>query len=497
MLGLPVFLFPKGQTGLSIGEGVGLFPPDLLLAFPIRQGFLGIFYRLCGIFQGLLGILLSGLSGLDGIQSFQGSGYPLGNGSVVRKPVIQGSFCFPGLVSGLTGLFRQPRQQDFLGLEQYQRICGGLLGVLIPLIQGLNFIGLLNGSRQLGIPGHGFFFPGALFQLGLGLFQLRKAGQQEFSLLKAIPGTVPAAGSLVICLRRLSFLKFQLPAQFFQVRYQSFQIRGAELITSADTLLALGQFLPAGAEVRQHNPSGFGAAGHPDLVHLAPLFLSAAFQSIHNLQVLLRVEQFPEHFFFLVGVCPEQFHELSLGDHGYLHELILGQSHNLLQLGVGFLLVLGILAAVGEQQGHGFPFLFHAAAPEQGTQMPGGTADGVYRGIFPGGLPEGQLHKGLGFVVGILALQLRTVLFVTGGAGFPVESKDDGVKQGGLSRSGVAGDQKQILVGFCKVDGGLLGVGAEGLNGQGDGFHGASSSTSSTTSRSRSASSGSKSPRKD
>ena len=170
--GLPVFLFPKGQTGLGIGEGGGLFSPDLFLVFPIRQGFLGIFYRLSGIFQGLLGILLSCLSGLDGIQGFQGSGYPLGNGGIVRKTIIQGSLCFLGLDGGLTGLFCQPRQQDLLGLEQHQRICGGLLGVLIPLILGLNFVGFLNGSRQLGIPGHGFFFPGALFQLGLGFFQL-------------------------------------------------------------------------------------------------------------------------------------------------------------------------------------------------------------------------------------------------------------------------------------------------------------------------------------
>ena len=65
-----------------------------------------------------------------------------------------------------------------------------------------------------------------------------------------------------------------------------------------------------------------------------------------------------------------------------------------------------------------------------------------------------------------LALQLGSVLFVQPGTCFPVQGKNNSVKNRGFSRAGIPCYEKQVLICFCKIDNRPLPVGTEGLHGQ-------------------------------
>ena len=232
-----------------------------------------------------------------------------------------------------------------------------------------------------------------------------------------------------------------------------------------------------------------------DLAHLLLFFLSAGCQLLHNFLIHLRVKQLPENHFLIVGTGPQKLHKFSLGDHGHLHKLVFGESHNLLQFGVR--LLLGILRAVRHQKRDGFTLLLYPLPPLQGAQMSWHPPYRVFFLLISRSFCESQLHKRLHGGCHILALQLHPVLFVGAGTGLPVEGKDNGVKNGGLSRSRIPGNQKQILAGPSKVDDRPVSVGAKGLHGQLPGSHFAlTSCTVLITSRKSSCSSPVVSPRK-
>ena len=85
---------------------------------------------------------------------------------------------------------------------------------------------------------------------------------------------------------------------------------------------------------------------------------------------------------------------------------------------------------------------------------------------------KGQFHKRLHLKACKLALQLRSILFVYVGAGFPVEGKNNGIKDGGLACPRIPCDQEKVLGRFPKINGrNLLSVGSECLHGQFQRFH--------------------------
>ena len=86
---------------------------------------------------------------------------------------------------------------------------------------------------------------------------------------------------------------------------------------------------------------GFRLALGTDHGDFLLFFLAALSKFLHNFLIRLRVEQFSENHFFLIGFCPQQFHKFPLGDHSNLHKLSLGQSQNLHQFLIRFLLILG------------------------------------------------------------------------------------------------------------------------------------------------------------
>ena len=91
------------------------------------------------------------------------------------------------------------------------------------------------------------------------------------------------------------------------------------------------------------------------------LRLSPPPQLLHNFSVYFRVEQLPEDHLLIVGLCPEQFHKFSLGDHSNLHKLTLRKPHDLLNLSVR--LLLRILRPVRHDQRDRSALFFRPGSP--------------------------------------------------------------------------------------------------------------------------------------
>ena len=78
---------------------------------------------------------------------------------------------------------------------------------------------------------------------------------------------------------------------------------------------------------------------------------------------------------------------------------------------------------------------------------------------------KGQFHKGGGVGIRIFGTQHRGISL--GAAGFAVEGEGDGIEDGGLAGTGIAGDQvKTVFTQLGKFQSGAAGVGAEGGEGQ-------------------------------
>ena len=189
--------------------------------------------------------------------------------------------------------------------------------------------------------------------------------------------------------------------------------------------------------------------GSPDLPDLRFLGLFPLLQFFHDLLVDPCVEELPEDLLLAVGACPQKLHELSLGDHGDLHELFLCQPDDLQKLPVSLLLRVFRPVRHGERD-RGIDLLRGvslAAFPLQGADMSRDPPHGVHFPA-PGPAAEGQLDKGLRILFSILALKDHTLFFVGGGTRLPVKRKDNGVENGRLPGTGISRDQEKVLPGL-------------------------------------------------
>ena len=228
-----------------------------------------------------------------------------------------------------------------------------------------------------------------------------------------------------------------------------------------------------------------GLAHRADLSHLLLFLPSPLPQLFHDLCVQLCVEEFAEDELFVVGFCPQKLHELSLCDHGDLHELALRQPHDLFQLPVR--LFLRVLCPVRHGERHALALFLYPCPALQRPDMPWHPSDRVlfpvlfricfricfrvFSSAFSRSLCEDQLHVRLCPGVDILALELCPVLLVHPGACLPVESEYNSVKYGRLSSPCVPGDQEKVLVRLFKINDRPLPVGTERLHSQSERPH--------------------------
>ena len=185
-----------------------------------------------------------------------------------------------------------------------------------------------------------------------------------------------------------------------------------------------------------------------------------------QLGVALGAEQLAEDTAALLGGGVEQLCELPLRDEYDLRKLVVVQPDDLLH-GGGHILRLGHRRA-GVRVGQGSIRLFggHALAPRLGALILRVAAYRVAHAVHL----EFQLHKGGGLVVCVLAAQHGTL--PDAAAGMIVQRIGDGVKNGGLARAGVAGNEVQpAFAQLFKVKSGLGGIGAEGRKGQSQRSH--------------------------
>ena len=209
------------------------------------------------------------------------------------------------------------------------------------------------------------------------------------------------------------------------------------------------------------------------LVHALPCFGAAIpegaglpFQIL--LQALIEVgfEDFPENPLPVLGGGQQQLEEIPLGNHGNLQKLVPVDAHDVPDGGV-HLPGLAQHGAVrhgqlrlrflhGEALSPGLGALIFRASPHQ-------------IGLVPVG--KFQLHKGGCLRFRVLGAEHPCVPVVA--AGLAVEGEGDGVKNRGLPRTGVAGDEVQApLPQLVQRQRGAPGVGAEGGNRQANGSHG-------------------------
>ena len=185
-----------------------------------------------------------------------------------------------------------------------------------------------------------------------------------------------------------------------------------------------------------------------------------------QLSIALGAEQLAEDTAALLGGGVEQLCELSLRDEHDLRKLVVVQPDDLLH-GGGHILGFGHRRAV-VRVGQGGIRLFggHALAPGLGALILRVAAHRVAHAVHL----KFQLHKGGGLVVCVLAAQHGAL--PDAAAGMIVQRIGDGVKNGGLARAGVAGNEVQpAFAQFFKVKGGLGGIGAKGRKGQSQRSH--------------------------
>ena len=152
---------------------------------------------------------------------------------------------------------------------------------------------------------------------------------------------------------------------------------------------------------------------------------------------------------------------IPLGDHGDLGKLTVIHAKKFLQLLVDLPDPAGILRAVGKQQAHPrrnlyrgvfTVFVFSPARPHIGRA----AGDLVALSL----LGKKQGHEGFPLIRHILAAHHASVPLPA--AALSEQGEGDGVKNGGFSRPGIPGDQKNPVVRFFKIHRHLSRIGAEG-----------------------------------
>ena len=189
-------------------------------------------------------------------------------------------------------------------------------------------------------------------------------------------------------------------------------------------------------------------------------------QTLLQLGIALGAEQLAEDAAALLRRSVEQLCELPLRDEHDLGKLVVVQPNDLLH-GGGHVLCLGHRRA-GVRVGQGGIRLFggHALAPGLGALVLRVAAHHVAHAVHL----KFQLHKGGGLVIRVLAAQHGAL--PDAAAGMIVQRVGDGVKNSGLARAGVAGNEIQsAFAQLFKVERSLGGIGAKGRKGQSQRSH--------------------------
>ena len=176
--------------------------------------------------------------------------------------------------------------------------------------------------------------------------------------------------------------------------------------------------------------------------------------------VQLRAENASEDLLSLLRGGQQQLQKVPLGNHGDLGELFAVHPQDLPH-GGGDLPGLADDAAIGANQLRPRLLRHHAAALFGRAQIVGVAADGVGAAA----VGKHQLHLRGSLRRGVFAAQHPRLPVVA--AGLAVEGEGDGVKDGGLSGAGIAGDEVQSPVPQpLQLQHRSAGVGAEGGHGQ-------------------------------
>ena len=182
------------------------------------------------------------------------------------------------------------------------------------------------------------------------------------------------------------------------------------------------------------------------------------------------MENLPKNLASLLGFGQEQVQKLPLGDHGDPGKLGPVQAHNLTD-GFGHVPRAGHrFPAVGKGQ-QGIRLFRNQLVPPFGrAEILRIPADPIL--LIP--TLKHHLHKGGRGRLGVTAAEHGGL--PVGAAGLAVESKGNGVKNTGLSRPGVPGDEVESpLAQERKIHRNLVPVGSKGGHGQCDGSHGSPS----------------------
>ena len=197
------------------------------------------------------------------------------------------------------------------------------------------------------------------------------------------------------------------------------------------------------------------------LVRLAGVLLRGLSQTL----VVCRVKNAAQDSGTLGGGRVEQLGKIVLRQHRHLCKLLGVNAQQLDHcIGHGRGTADGLVRLTDELSlgGH----LDHTAAALGGTLLVGPAAHGV-------GAPavgKGQLHRSFHVRRRKIAAQHRCFSVLAGS--LAIEGEGDGIKQGGLARAGIAANNEQpIAAEGCKVQLGVRGIRAEGVQNQLLGFH--------------------------
>ena len=182
--------------------------------------------------------------------------------------------------------------------------------------------------------------------------------------------------------------------------------------------------------------------------------------------IALGAEQLAEDAAALLRRSVEQLCELPLRNEHDLGKLVVVQPDDFLH-GGGHILGFGHRRAV-VRVGQGGIRLFggHALAPGLGALVLRVAAHHVAHAVHL----KFQLHKGGGLVIRVLAAQHGAL--PDAAAGMIVQRIGDGVKNSGLARAGVAGNEIQpAFAQLFKVERSFGGIGAKGRKGQSQRSH--------------------------
>ena len=172
------------------------------------------------------------------------------------------------------------------------------------------------------------------------------------------------------------------------------------------------------------------------------------------------MENVAEDFLPFLGIRQKQLQEVTLGDHSHLGKLFPVKAQDLFDGSVD-VPELGDHPAVGIDQPCIGSLLGHAVSPALGTHVLGVPDDGIFLAC----ITEGQFH--FGGCGGISIFGAKHARLPVAAAGFSEESKADGIEEGGLAGTGVAGDQIQTAgTKAFKIQFHPAGIGAEGRYGQ-------------------------------